>query len=54
MAKTHLSNDVCISDDDFTDEELACIYGIDKGCIPGTDPYEEQVERELERTGVWG
>lgn len=47
-----MSHNINISDDDFTEEELALIYGR-VGPIPGTDPYEEQVEHELEISGAF-
>lgn len=52
MAEMNMSRDVTISDDDFTEEELALIYGR-VGPIPGTDSYEEQVEHELEISGAF-
>lgn len=44
------SKDITISDDDFTDEELALIYGLDHGNI---SCEEDEVEHMLEVMGVW-
>lgn len=53
MPEERLDMSPGISDSDFTDEELAIIYGLDL-YMGALMLREDHTEHELERMGAWG
>lgn len=53
MKNVEMTHEPVINDDDFTDEELRAIYGLDLA-MGERMLMEDHTEHELERMHAWG